>query len=210
MKKNAIIILLCFLTSTSIGQTGVVAAKVMNVLYVGIDNPIEIAISEYSCDSVFIEIGNGTISGDSCLYKIKPAHVGETHVKLNYIKNGDTIYLSTKIFRVINIPRPDVWFYLHGELFDKGNPRLSKVLVPHFNNFEFELTFIVKEFSISIIRKGKEIYNEKTYGNSFSDTAIKVMNNCKPGDIISIFDVIVYNQRFDLTIEANSSELVLK
>ena len=53
-----------------------VAATKMNVLYVGVDNPVKIAVSGYESSEIEVVITNGIILGENGDYIIRPKKPG--------------------------------------------------------------------------------------------------------------------------------------
>ena len=59
-------------------QDAVVAATNMNVLYLGIANPVEVAVPGVLSDKVTVTLSNGTIKKVSNGWEVFPANTGES------------------------------------------------------------------------------------------------------------------------------------
>lgn len=91
---------LLFVSCQSINKTSNISAVYelpqMNVLYIGIDNPIKICASARNISKMNVTINNGTISGCNGNYVIRPEKTGTAILS---IYNGRKI-LRQVVFRV--------------------------------------------------------------------------------------------------------------
>lgn len=58
-------------------QHAVVSADKMNVLYSGIDNPVQIAVENCSCKNVVATVTNGSLTGEGCHYIFRSNNIGK-------------------------------------------------------------------------------------------------------------------------------------
>ncbi|MFO7657751.1 MAG: GldM family protein, partial [Bacteroidales bacterium] len=79
-----------------------VAPVKMNVLYIGVDNPVKIAASGYRSSKLEASIDNGTISGSNGEYIVRPEKPGKAMITVSI--KGKTIQQSQ--FRVKTVPDP--------------------------------------------------------------------------------------------------------
>lgn len=93
------------------GQTAVVSAEEMDVFYVGLDNPIKVAIPGVSPRRTVVKISEGTLlkKDSTFLVQIPTRRVNECYVSVGKLKRKDTIWLYTKKFKVRNVPVPKLW-----------------------------------------------------------------------------------------------------
>ncbi|NJN76931.1 MAG: hypothetical protein HC803_00230 [Saprospiraceae bacterium] len=66
--QRLLIVLILAITCISITcdtQHAVAGNIRMNVLYIGFDNPIEIAVAEYPVEAISVKVSNGTITGSN-------------------------------------------------------------------------------------------------------------------------------------------------
>ena len=67
MKKHVIILIFHFLCACTYAQNAIISIDKMNVLYIGVDNPIEFAADKYNCKDLKILTSNMTVKcDDSC------------------------------------------------------------------------------------------------------------------------------------------------
>ena len=74
----------------------------MNVVYVGINNPLIIAASNHRGDELEVSIDNGKVAGSDGKYMISPSKAGTA--KLTISANGKII--GEKLLRALSLPDP--------------------------------------------------------------------------------------------------------
>ncbi|MFW6275775.1 MAG: M56 family metallopeptidase, partial [bacterium] len=119
-----------------------VAPVKMNVLYLGVNNPVTIVASGYDADELEVSIDNGNIRGDEGEYIINPGQPGAAVVTVSH--KGKEIQRTE--FRVKEVPNPvtavriDHDYVTGGEI---SKAQLLKIdeLVAHMQNFDFDLQF---------------------------------------------------------------------
>jgi len=126
-------------------QDAVVAATNMNVLYLGIANPVEVAVPGVLSDNVTVTLSNGTIKKVSNGWEVFPANTGESvfTISVNGIKVAD------KTFRVKTIPYPVAVFA--GK--NVGNVSKTEVLKVEaleaiLPDFAWDINFKINSFSL--------------------------------------------------------------
>lgn len=137
-------------------QTTVAAAPVkMNVLYIGIDNPVSVAASAGSNDKVTVSIdgGGATVSKtDAGLYNVQVAAVTDECVMNVYV---DGKLSGTSNFKVRRLPAP---FARVGEFVSGANIPAAyfKTLggvSTYIHDFPFEVQYQVLQFTFTITDK---------------------------------------------------------
>lgn len=160
----------------------------MNVLYLGLDNPVMIAVSGYKAKELQVELDSmGVISGENGIYTIRPLHPGMLKVFV-YAKKD---LVAEKHFRVKILPDPVVKFAgkKGGEIRMEELLNTEKIEVV-MENFDFDVDFEIVEFALGVEAEG--------YIRSFTSKSSKItadqkrlLYNLGPGLTMFIFDVIV-------------------
>lgn len=83
-----------------------IALDKMNVFYIGVDNPITLAVPNIPSDKLLVTINNGLIKGSNGKYIVRVTTLGETTITVATIKDDRKVLLSTQTFRVKRIPDP--------------------------------------------------------------------------------------------------------
>ncbi len=113
---NSKILTIPFLFSTflcsaqdTLNEHLVIAPIANNILYIGIENPISIAISNVSSKDLIVKTDNGILKGENGIYQIKPGKGSELSVSVYALRGKDTVYVGHSDFRLKNIPAPTIY-----------------------------------------------------------------------------------------------------
>jgi hypothetical protein len=168
-----------------------VSATKMNILYVGLDNPLDIAIPNESSENISVIIDNGTVEKKSGIEWIARVYkTGKTTVQVFVEKNGVKTLYGTKEFRAYRVPDPEPKILGAKEMaIDKEtvmkNPNLEIVL----DNFQFDGNFFkVSSFTFLISSKNatKEV---KCTDGKISQEGIEMLKNSNSGDMLTFADI---------------------
>ncbi len=149
-------------------QVVAVSNDKMNVLYIGMDNPLTIVVGDYPCSKIIAKtnIGKLTRYGDSCHYTFMTDSLckgkGGVTIEVDILDSGKTKCMGTSRFRLKNIPDPVAFIAnTNGGFIDKKILAAAQGIVPIMLDFDFDLYFTIKSYSFQILRKDSVIY-EKT------------------------------------------------
>ena len=117
----------------------------LNVLYVGVDNPLNIAVAGVNAEDIIVTISQGTIVKTDTNYIARVTKQGTAEIKI--FKN--TELLGTQNFRVKIIPDPIITV---GENNLTGGYILKEKLMAceklnTINNTDFDANFIITKFN---------------------------------------------------------------
>ena len=126
-------------------QDAVVAATNMNVLYLGIANPVEVAVPGVLSDNVTVTLSNGTIKKVSNGWEVFPANTGESVFTISV--NGTKV--ADKTFRVKTIPFP-VAVFAGKNVGTVSKTEVLKVeaLEARLPDFAWDINFKINSFSL--------------------------------------------------------------
>jgi hypothetical protein len=164
---------------------GVAAATNMNVLYLGISNPIEIAVPGVTSDKVSATITNGTINRTTTGWEVKPSSFNDIVLTILV----DNKKANEKKFRVKPIPSPLAVFA------GKNNGSVSKndllkagTLEAELKDFLWDLKFEIESFTFFFSSDGydKEITSK---GNKLTDEMKSIISDLNPGQYIIFKDI---------------------
>ena len=165
-----------------VGERSVaVAADKMNVLYIGVDNPITISAAGVPTSELRVQ-ANGVdlqhISGSQ--YLAKPRRAGDAVITVS----GGGLLPSSFEFRVKRIPDPSM------ELGRKKSGRMPAAtfraqlgLIADLKNFEFNARCNVASCEIVRVPKGGDVQIVRNQGNRFSSEAKALIDKARAGDI---------------------------
>jgi hypothetical protein len=174
-----------FLNAQSITNDAVVAAVKMNVLYRGLDNPIEIAVPGVKSDRVDAAISNGTIKKMAYGWEVEP---GEQPVSIISVF-VDKKKVTEKTFRVKNVPIPVAVFVGKNEGEILREMALSnQVIEVELKDFLWDLRFNIESFKLDYINNGFVAELTAT-GNKLTKEMINAISSIKSGNKIIFKDI---------------------
>jgi Ca2+/Na+ antiporter len=165
----------------------------MNVLYVGVDNPMAIAVSGVSPEEITVETDNGEIEGELGNYVVKVRKPGTTMIKVYRMKKGKKELLQESEFRVKTVPDPEAYVAGRkgGEITREELLKANEVQA-FMENFDFDLTFRVLEFVISTTVPGTfTIREEISKSNTFSKPQIDLIKSLVKNQKIYFENIVI-------------------
>ena len=166
----------------------VVSAEKMNVLYIGVDNPMAISVPGVSSDKVKV---NATGSGLSLRpnptagaghYMATVTTVGRSTIGVSAEIAGKVIPMGSFEYRVKKVPDPVATIAgTKGGTLNK-NILAAGTLIPQLENFDFELFFKITGFKLTIAQKGKDILEFETIGNQLTQPMRDQLAKSRTGD----------------------------
>ncbi len=161
-----------FSSSYTVAEPNVVVSPTkMNVFYVGVDNPVSISAPGFSADKIRASMTNGKLLKKGNDYIARPKVVGrvaQIRVEANF--DGKWRHLHTVKFRVKPIPDPVA------KVAGKSGGKIKKNLLlaqrgvsAVLENFDFDLKFKIKSFTVSTIVKGYTVDKQSKNANFTRD-----------------------------------------
>ncbi len=161
----------------------VVSADKMNVLYVGLDNPISVAVIGLTSDKVKVSINNGTIKSGKLehLYLIKPSKPGKLTVLVMAELKGEWSLVDEVYFRVKLIPAPvcNLPNQNTGSITKEKLVAIGRLyaMIP---GFDYSLDMKILSYSCATMHN--EDYSEvKVLGNKFTPELIDLIMSTTSG-----------------------------
>lgn len=174
----------------------IVAVEVnkMNVFYIGIDNPITVAVPGYDCAALQVRLsGTGKlISKGSCQYIVQVREPGNVDIEIFSNENGQEQQLGVKKFRVKRIPDPVVHLedyrsgYIHQ---DEIRNALNRELLAELVNFEFDAQCEIVEFKVAFWTDESTVVEYSVRGNIIPAEQIDFIEKNSTGKNIYILDI---------------------
>ncbi len=139
--------------------SAVISPTKMNVLYIGVDNPIDISVAGFSADKISAGISSGSLSrkgGSSYIARVRRA--GKCRISVSATDdNGNKRSMGSQEFRVKRVPDPVAKIANHKGGKIKKNILLSQAgIKADMENFDFDLKFRVVGFTVSVTIGGFE------------------------------------------------------
>ncbi len=134
----------------------------MNVLYIGIDNPLSITVSGSKDTDVSAKISDGLVLRKNGKWVAQVKHQGKANIEVFGIIDGERKKIGTQEFRVKRIPNPIAT--LDGVEYDNS---ISKARLKQHNsvmavlkNFQFDIHYKVKSYDF-LLKHGTEVTSKR-------------------------------------------------
>ena len=168
----------------------VVSPTKMNVLYIGVDNPMEISVPGFRDDQVTASCSGGSLIKSGKGWVARVTKVGKCNISVSAKDDkGGSKSMGTKEFRVKRVPDPVATC-----AGSKGGP-IAKSLLQAQNgvaatleNFDFDLKFNVTTFTVSALIGGFERSATST-GSRFTQEQLNIIQKVDKGKKVFIENV---------------------
>lgn len=177
---------------TVAASQAVVSADKMNVLYIGVDNPVSVSVPGYQANQVRPSISQGTItpSGNG-VYSVIVNSPGNADVNVTVTSQGASKSLKGKKFRVKRIPNPTAYVgNSSGPVIKAGVLKASTGIYAKADNFDFDVNFTIKGFEVTYKKaRSSNLQIKQNKGPLFGKEVKAIMNQVKPGDRLWIDNI---------------------
>lgn len=171
-------------------QQAMVSVTRMNVLYVGIENPVSVVVESTSCKNLKVKISSGKINGNGCCYTIIPDSIGRLSLNVRDSKNKD---LGTFSFRIKRVPNPDIFIRPYYDKKIKSGRCSSgpyPMILAYLQEFDFDVRFSIIDFDVSLFHDKSFVGKEHNEGYDFQKNINELLMKGVNGDVL-IFDIKV-------------------
>jgi gliding motility-associated protein GldM len=176
----------------TVGQANAsIALDKMNVLYIGVDNPISISASGGGDDKVQVSVtgGGGSIIKEGGGHYV--AHVNSVTDDCKITVSVDGKIAGVSQFRVRTIPRPvaTVGGAESGDNMTVGQFRVQTGVGAYIKDFPFDLKYSVTSFTLTADNAEGDIEEAPCTGNQWSPKAANMIKNLAPGRTVTVDDI---------------------
>jgi gliding motility-associated protein GldM len=190
-----------FDASYTVGESNVVvSATGMNVLYTGIENPIDVSVPGVTPDKIKLRVTNGELSTGRVKnpsgeyfrgnWIIKPNSTGQrVQVYVTADMNGKPQNFAPVEYRVKPLPTPIAIFGgKTGGTISKASALAAAGVFATLPDFDFQLVYNVTEFTILVNDRGED-FEIKSTGTNLSSQQRAVMEKLTRGKNLFIKDI---------------------
>jgi len=180
-----------FSAEYQVAEGGVtVSAMKMNVFYLGVDNPVEIAVAGVPGSQISADATNGSLVPSAGKFIMRPKRPGNCLVNVYAELDGRRKNVGSKEFRVKQVPDP------YATVGGKKGGAVSKVALMAQTgvaaemppDFDFELKFTVTEFTVlSVVQGFVKQYSSRN--NRFTEEQKNLINTLSKGSPLYIQDI---------------------
>ena len=173
--------------------SAVVSPDKMNVLYVGVPNPVSVSAPGIAKEKLHLSISGGSISGSAGKFTATVSSPG-TIAKITVsgeTSPGKTQVLGVQEFRVKRIPDPKAQFAGKSSgAVATGNIKAQDRVFARLENFDFDAKFNVTRFSLTIVKPRQDPITISGSGSDLSGPMRSALATISPGARV-IFDNII-------------------
>jgi len=172
--------------------SAVVSPDKMNVLYIGVDNPLSVSAPGTPADKIKVSISGGNISGNAGKYVARVSTPGTAKISVAAeVAPGKVQTLSTTDFRIKRIPDPIAKFGgKSGGTMPSVALKAQNALFASLDNFDFDAKFSITKFTMILAKPRADAVVLSTTGNSLSAAMKSALGGIGPGTRV-IFDNII-------------------
>jgi len=173
--------------------SAVVSPDKMNVLYIGVPNPMSISAPGIDKANLQVTMTGGSITGSAGHYIATVSHIGEAKITVSGVitKGGKEATFGTSTFRVKNIPDPKAQFAgKSGGNTSAANIRAQDKVFAKLDGFDFDAKFNVTRFTVYIIKPRQDPIILSTTGSELTPDMRRAMNTVTPGTTVFFKDII--------------------
>ncbi len=165
----------------------------MNVLYIGVPNPLSITLGDAKPGTERVSISQGSISGKGNSWTATVSSVGEATITVGgTTPAGESAKAQSAVFRVKLIPDPiptlggDEVLTTNGKG-QKGTIKAKGGIVPLLKDFDFEARFNVISYDFYLTSGGELLPARGNAGPMYSPAVTNLIDRAKPNDMM-VFD----------------------
>ncbi|MCK4701314.1 MAG: hypothetical protein KAT38_13295, partial [Bacteroidales bacterium] len=168
----------------------VVSSLKMNVFYIGVDNPVNIAVPGVDQDNITVSSSNGTITREQGYFNVRPTVLQDCNITV--VAEIDNIHRAFPPirFRVKNIPDPVATVGgINGGMIKKEDLLNAKgIKAAISSDFDFDIQFEVTGFQVGMSDRGFFVIAQAS-NSLFTEDQKKLIMRVKRNDRIMITNI---------------------
>jgi gliding motility-associated protein GldM len=179
-------------TYTVARPSAVVSPDKMNVLYIGVPNPVSVSAPGIAKKDLKVSMtgGNITPSGNGYIATVTATGTATVNVS-GEVSKGKVMALGSTLFRVKRIPDPKAEFAgKSGGTTSSANIKGQDAVFAKLENFEFDAKFSVTRFTLLIIKPRQDPLSFSGSGNQLTSAMHSAMNTISPGSTVVFKDIV--------------------
>jgi gliding motility-associated protein GldM len=168
--------------------SAVVSPDKMNVLYIGVPNPVSVSAPGVPTSSLNVHMDNGSLSGSAGHYTATVSAIGHTKITVTGEKG---MVLGATDFRIKRIPDPKPQFAgKSGGNTSAANIRAQDRVFAQLDGFDFDAKFNVTHFTLIIVKPRQDAIIIPGNGADISGAMRTALNTVTPGTTVIFKDII--------------------
>ena len=166
----------------------------MNVLYLGIPNPIKVSVPGIASENLEVSVSNGSIKKSGDGYLVSPSKLDvtgkSTSVSVQANMNGEKRSMGSMVFRVKEVPPPLATVSSkNGGILRKEELLSEEGIFADLKDFDFDLKFKVTQFEVTFSGASGFSKTYKGTGNKFTTEQKDQFGKLTQGSVIIIDNI---------------------
>jgi len=172
--------------------SAVVSPDKMNVLYIGVPNPVSISAPGIAKEKLKVRMTGGQISGSAGHYTATVSSIGTAVITVSGdLGSGKSQVLGSTDFRVKRIPPPKAVFAgKSGGTTSAANIRAQDRIFAKLDNFDFDARFNITHFTLYVLKPKQDAIIKPGSGNVLTSDMHAALNSVTPGSTVYFRDII--------------------
>jgi hypothetical protein len=164
----------------------------MNVLYIGLPNPIAVSAPGIPKEKIRVSMtGGGNVTGSNGSYEVNVSSPGEVSVAVSAEVNGKVQAFGSSLFRVKRIPDPKAKFAGKGtgtvsSVILKNTPNLFAVL----EDFVYDAKFTITRFDLIILKPRQDAISLSGTSGALNQAMRTAMSGVTPGTRVFFENIV--------------------
>ncbi len=168
--------------------SAVVSPDKMNVLYIGVPNPVSVSAPGVAKEDINVNMSGGSLSGSGGHYTVKVSSPGMAKITVSSKKGG---VLGAMDFRVKRIPDPIAVFAgKSGGATSSANIKGQDRVFARLEGFDFDAKFNVTRFTMSILRPRQDVLTYTSSGGELSGAMKSALGSVGPGTRVALSNIV--------------------
>lgn len=185
MKKYLLLLISLPGFGISFGQNFAVANDKMNIFYIGIDNPVSIAVANYSSKSLIIKASNGKIVKAYGSFIFRGNKPGKAEISIFRKANNKLIKIGSSAFRVKKLPLPIFKIGSGKSMVPKVELANQQFVRAELEGFDFDIKFSIDSFNVCIVPSDTCKFGVlKNIGNEINKDIRNEFQQLKENDVV--------------------------
>lgn len=172
--------------------SAVVSPDKMNVLFIGVANPVSISAPGIPKEKLHISVSNGSYTGKDGKYEITVNSPGDATVTVSgELQPGKTQTLGSTLFRIKRVPDPVAQFAGRSSgATSATNLKAQDRLFAKMIDFYFDLKFDVVRFNMIILRPRQDAVSMSATGSELTAAMKTALGTITPGSRVIFTNIM--------------------
>ncbi|HEY4194775.1 MAG TPA: gliding motility protein GldM [Mucilaginibacter sp.] len=171
--------------------SAVVSPDKMNVLFIGVTNPVSVSAPGIPKEKLHVGISSGSISGSNGKYGVTVNSPGDATVTVSGEVGGKNVVLGSTLFRIKRIPDPKAQFAGKSSgSTSAANLKAQDKLFAKLENFYFDIKFEVVRFTMVVIRPRQDATVLSSSSGELTSEMKRTLGTIGPGSKVIFGNII--------------------